>query len=335
MKKRDNLIMFCVITGGSIFSILIMFLTYHVKAKTYYFIYPKLTTPFTYFIFIISIIILFILLIKYSKVKLIFKNNLKKQIVYIILIILFISITFGSLQYLLYINNHESFIIDNDVLKREVKIEHEQLIEIQNKYEVEKDLCEKLRNKVDENGYLRSKFIQDYMIFGLFKDNKIESYLFTIDKYKIFLRSECVEHLPPTPKGGSKCIFSYRIDINVDSTLFSIYSNKSTKKIFIDFFNSPDSISKTTLKNIINNYIVELDDKILQLNLSITLISKRGVPFSLFAYDTFMKSFSHDLNYYKPFSWWSRIFYFIHIILVIYFITPLLNPIIKKILKNN
>jgi hypothetical protein len=175
MNKKDN-IWTIIGLAIAVLPFIILFIFYHIDAKTYFFIYPKLTTVLTYIVLVISSIVLSFLLLNYYKKIKDLEKVFRKQLVYIIFIVITISFVFGSLQYLLYISDHTSFIIDDEILQREVIKEQNQIIKIQNKYLSEKYVCVQLKSAINKDGYFKPIFIQDYIFFGLIKDQNSKTY---------------------------------------------------------------------------------------------------------------------------------------------------------------
>jgi len=335
LSEKKQLERIIIYVGAAIVSLLFFAIYQHIQKDTYYFIYPQYSAVVTYIFLVIGVASTIILLRKYLSYRKGKKFTVKFTI-YSIALILSSSITIGCIKYLVYIADKTSYLVDENVLSKQLDNEEKQFKRLIGQLEVHKSICNSLVNELEHqksiDGYRREvNFFWDFL-----EDNSSVYYKSKIKNVDLLLKKTEGIPFPMGPevdrehemiivKKHQEDVSDYSIEINFNNSSFTIRNTKATNSYFITLFENPTEISSLLLKDILKSHVELLNTHIYQLTENISLIEKRGLPLTYFTMDSMMKSFNSSPGYYKPINLGSMLLSLLHILIIVYFIIPLIG----------
>jgi len=332
-KHLDKILIY---VGAITISLLFFTLYEHIQKDTYYFIYPKYSAVTTYIFLIIGIVLTIVLARKYLSYRKV-KKFTTKFTIYSIALILSSSITIGCVKYLVYTVDKTSYLIDEHVLSKQLENEKKQFKTLIGQLEAHMFICNSLVGELEHKKNIIGTRQYVDLFFGIIKNRETDFYQSKIKDIKLLLKRVIPNpepELDPLEVGYSEeqdsyepndHSYKYSIEISSGVMIIEIEETIENCPYFINLYKKPNQLSSQILTKIILSHIEVLDSHINQLTENISLIEKRGLPLSYFTMDSMMKSFNSSPGYYKPINLWTMLLSLLHILIIVYFIIPLIG----------
>lgn len=298
--------------------------------NTYYFLYPQLTYEYTWGTIIITAFLTVVMIYVYRIYRVRLKRKLILYSFFILAGLLNTAFLIGGMQYLIYLADKDSFVVDADVKNYELKIEKNTLTRITYQLIQNRAHCiaavhilKRERLKISKKKYASSFWRVNYTVTAY----QIKGRNITITLERIW------NHTPEDPRKPDTThttVYGYNIGLFTKPDYFEFATEGESELELARFFESPFIVDRSGLIVILNRKISELDKGISTLKKNVGLIEKRGIPFRQFVYDSFMKILQQNPEIFKTLSWKSRLLSGLSLMITSIILFPFISDIFER-----
>ncbi len=264
------------------------------------------------------------------RIYLIFSKGLKKK--RLIIYIVYIAISFGFissiLQYKLYLNNPDSYIIDEqvtDYFSKKRSTEVDNLIEI---YTKEIDIISSYINSQNDS-VLKTNLIEWQPKKTRNRNLKYVGFAYVDSICDIYFRENVVDADEPAPEGHKTTSTNFKLDaINMvsDSLDVEILINGENYQYFKLLRQDISKVPIKVLYEILADFTINREDRINRLQDNKKSILKQSLPIGVFISDTFQLITGGSQNY-RALNLLGKLIEFLQKILTLIIFTPIIGEL--------